>query len=123
MRGREGKGLLPTIDRGVKVRIIKFRSWDSRNKVMETPDNFANDIDGDKYQIMQYTGLKDYKGVEIYDCDIVSWQGAYIVWMDKLGCWGFTFKGHEYSTPLYHDDNLLQSQVVGNIYSTPELLE
>ena len=54
------------------MREIKFRAWDNRNKIMDIPDHIANGIDGEKYQIMQYTGLKDNNGKEIYEGDIVK---------------------------------------------------
>ena len=63
------------------MREIKFRAWDIEAKSMETDiDLFwfeENAIGrwpciGSGYQIMQYTGLKDKNGKEIYEGDIVD---------------------------------------------------
>lgn len=70
----------------------------------------------------QYIGVKDKNGKEIYDGDIVSKQGAYILWNDDLACWCFNFKlSTTLSTPLFH--NHLPLEVIGNIYENSELLK
>ncbi len=66
------------------MREIKFRAWDETNKVMENDVN-VNQGKAVKYgyqwfnagntvydsELMQYTGLKDKNGKEIYEGDIV----------------------------------------------------
>lgn len=68
------------------MREIKFRAWDKEKNIMyynETPDKDAIFVDtlgaincwlnsNDTYLFMQYTGLKDKKGKEIYEGDIVA---------------------------------------------------
>ena len=111
------------------MRIIKFRSWNHRDKTMDIPDNIANDIDGDKYQIMQYTGLKDKNSNEIYEGDIVhldEYYGSglnYEVIYDS-GSWLLV----ENKGVGMEDDDFLahyregEIKVIGNIYENPELL-
>ena len=113
---------------------LKFRVWDKIQKIMEykptftydgeskaiTPIFFRND---DYYAIeepviMQYTGLKDKNGKEIYEGDIVKWK--YII--DKVF---FDEKNGGYigeSIQINHS-TLDEIEVVGNIYENPELLE
>ena len=71
--------------------------------------------------IGQYTGLQDKNGKEIYEGDVISKEGAYVVWNRRLACWCYTFKGTPVSTPLFYVDT--EIEVVGNRFENPELLE
>jgi len=95
------------------MRVIKFRSWDNKNKQMDFPDNIANDIDIKKYDITQYAGLKDKHGKEIYEGDYVT-----IKTTKKLFEVKYPFKELFY----YHDENII-GEIKGNIYENSELLE
>lgn len=82
----------------------------------------------DKDTIMQYTGLKDKNGVEVYEGDIVSWN-------NKIGYIGFLKQEMGYCIILKDTDFRLghrnigsgydfnaDIEVIGNIYENPELI-
>jgi uncharacterized phage protein (TIGR01671 family) len=73
------------------MREIKFRAWDSINKEMvyETnPKSFfgyciSNYTILQKYEtVMQYTGMKDRDGVEIYEGDILETASNELVYVE-----------------------------------------
>ena len=123
------------------MREIKFRAWDTERCMIyhenlmlqrygKREDNIFND---DTHILMQYTGLKDKNGVEIYEGDIVTIRQC-----DKTSIGVVKFGEHETSTDYYADTaqgfyledknrdtfNLIYygDEVLGNIYENKELL-
>ena len=106
------------------MRDIKFRAWNSIDKVMcdnsTTLTNLRGFIKSKHYHPMQYAGLKDKNGVEIYEGDIILAFGCkleikWIVdgWFADCEVSGICEAGQEW------DDNC---EIIGNIHQNPELL-
>ena len=131
-------------------REIKFRAWDNENKYMITSkqgiftalrnsmnitvqDNgYYNTGDllkpnKEKYTLMQYTGLKDKNGVEIYEGDLIEYKdstGKHIkeVKFDK-GCFYAGLHGGSSTRVAPKLINARISKVIGNIYEEKEVSE
>ena len=123
------------------MRQIKFRAWDKNNKKMI----FSNDmqkleigiyIQDFNQELMQFTGLKDKNGKEIYEGDIVKISNkSYKIEWNQLHCsWGlFGLKGgmeRDITADWINDDGTTPKrwevkyyEVIGNIYENPELIE
>jgi hypothetical protein len=118
-------------------REIKFRAWNVVTKTMidlkkMTPLALNMDTDGlfipfsDGLPIMQFTGLKDSKGVDIYEGDIFGKpdQLRCIVEREPDGAYVLFFihplmKNRKISIL---DHKVSKSPIIGNIYQHPELL-
>ena len=56
------------------MREIKFRGWNNISKEMHLP--YACICWSPVVDLMQFTGLLDCNGVEIYEGDIIHWHGV-----------------------------------------------
>lgn len=113
------------------MRETKFRIWDKNNGTMmkweQLVDHYSEFIVGcmakndSEYPVMQYTGLKDKNGVEIYEGDIVKILGV----DDEV--FEVVFNG-SYLQFLFINKRMFQLpdfdelEVIGNIYENPELI-
>lgn len=146
-------------------REIKFRAWDNENKyiviskqgvftalrnsmnIVRQADGYYNDGDllkpnKEKYILMQYTGLHDKNGKEIYEGDIVK---VYF----KKGAWKYNNKNYygykngkvqycvdcfilyieNYKEKIYplssfcnNNNNINELEVIGNVWEDSDLL-
>lgn len=116
------------------MRDIKFRAWDKKNKTMSSPFTLyeiaETDCDEDSiewttklsdrgdFEVIQFAGVHDKNGKEIYEGDIIKSQTGNIgivKFIEGGFCWSY-------------DDRILGSatdrwaEVIGNIYENHELL-
>ena len=125
------------------MREIKFRCWiPSKKKMFEPtslewykdncptrPEDFAFHVAftyDDDFIFLQFTGLHDKNGKEIYEGDIVKAQdGNWEVFIENLenGVVLSNDKKEEASTKFFDGDYCLaETEVIGNIHENPELL-
>ena len=95
----------------------------SSNKMTGT----ANHEDGlvKRFELMQYTGLKDKNGREIYEGDIVNvnhYGGTKRLETVQIYTTGGFADIHPFQGDGYHW-SASKCEVIGNIYENPELLE
>jgi len=131
------------------MREIKFRAWEEKGKDMiySHRGNFVMEFDGkcsfiewghDYFKpmpnliLMQFTGLKDKNGKEIYEGDIIQClysclptekkhtKEIMVVEWDKENCrfnWFLSYSEGKLSGAIKN------IEVIGNIYENPELLK
>lgn len=142
------------------MREIKFRCWDRVDKCMKRVhaldfsewwvatnyyggengvcdgerNSFKNE-ETDRHILMQYTGVKDDNGADVYEGDIVSgmeeercdghlinvntWIGECRYDNDKKRLMWFDL----YEGATYEIDDYMFENVIGNIHENPELME
>ena len=84
-------------------------------------------VETNVWKVMQYTGLKDKNGKEIYERDILGyWGSAYsaywvVLWDEKHGRW--MFGKNNIGVFGFTKSSCKGKEIIGNIYENPELLK
>jgi uncharacterized phage protein (TIGR01671 family) len=77
-------------------------------------------LDQHQYPVQQYTGLKDSKGVEIYEGDIVEIGDRKKEVIFNIGMFCID-ENYGDIVPISEVDNIIK--VIGNIFENPELIK
>jgi len=129
-----------------KQREIKFRIWDNKEKTMyfqETEEKSDGEIETQfreegtigiwliansifnhpkSFIVQQFTGLKDCKGKDIFEGDIVKEKNKKYIITFVIGKYGFSpinFPADFLNCDLYEKE----VEVIGNKFENPELLK
>lgn len=125
------------------MREIKFRAWDKRGKEMYVVRELSFNEKGLVIEantgilkdtiLMQYTGLLDKNGAEIYEDDIVIQVGVKqdgktrLVRKARVVEWVYTKSNAGFniapSPESYADRTMLRTEIIGNIYENPDLIK
>ena len=128
------------------MRDIKFRAWDKKDRVIRDVvgmsfyhDSVSVDIEHGRYlqddvsrfELMQFTGLKDKNGTKIYEGDILTTDLSRPYLAVEFRNGAFMFQCHDngkdyydFMTATYENSNFTKyHEVIGNIYENKELLE
>lgn len=134
----------------------KFRVWDKKENKMIYPEKFSDkiviqlggviglfngstyDTETDRFILLQFTGLLDKNGKEIYEGDILKTQGhkdnyptKHIAIFNEEEL-GFKLRWYQHYTDKkykgFYDIKISDNpykvfEIIGNIYSNPELLK
>lgn len=134
-------------ERSGRMRVPKFRAWVKLEKIMlpvgeidfdyefaylEKKNGYRCERDFDEIELMQFTGLKDKNGKEIFEGDVVKYEVGRNTYTEEVtydkNFAGFGVKDAKANVvftfwEIAEDISLISLEVVGNIYENHELLE
>ena len=116
-------------------RLIRFRAFDDGKMIYEKNiqhltmeyntilrlAKFWSNVRNDSI-IMQFTGLHDKNGKEIYEGDIVTYSGITSNNEKIIRIISYNTDYARFQSGMYLLDNIELIEVIGNIYENPELL-
>lgn len=126
-------------------RVNKYRAWNTEKKIMcyDNEDGSAESWDGaygsevgmineylnlpehlKTYEYMQYIGVKDKNGKEVYEKDIVRIDGKLELFVVMCVCDTVRFGLQSIDELLYFEFGIgSRIEVVGNVYENADLLK
>jgi hypothetical protein len=127
------------------MRTIKFKAWDKKNKrmgdvvMLQFPRPWGGDVfeptievlfgtigvefTTDELELLEFTGLLDKNGKEIFEGDVVDWAGGKgDVYFEKgkFIVRGFSLSYQDSPWDAFSEHAILE--IIGNIYENLELL-
>ena len=121
------------------MREIKFRAWDKNTKIMIPWDHLVKSRisfrtfrwalvseNSENIELMQYTGLKDKNGIEIYEGDILfhPLQGkrkVFYPYSETVASYGLRNVDNGMGSTLQDAHRVWE--IIGNCYEKPEPLK
>lgn len=101
--------------------------WVKGHDIINNKDIALEREHKNEYILMQYTGLKDKNGKEIYEGDIVQilggeYEQGFYEWDEKVQIKDLIYDGFNLMMTISQIGNQA-IEIIGNIYENPELFE
>jgi len=117
-------------------REIKFRVFDNLSKKMNPVNSiwgfpelenitipFEDTVETlfNNFELMQFTGIKDKYGKDIYEGDLCNTEDGVCEIVFKYGCFCYLISKEETFCPSFNW-HIEELEIVGNIFENPEML-
>lgn len=120
--------------REIKFRVWLHRGWPGKEHEMAEVDYYffeewgyrtSEEVESAGHKLMQYTGLKDKNGKEIYEGDLIYARSSavpeVVVWDNNRAGWDPLLAPNDGAREP--GDSPSEFEVIGNLYEHPNLLK